>query len=156
MPICKRGHKYIYKTDCKQCHALREQKHRQRVRAIEQARRALVHDDVVRARLRERVKIDASGCWFWVGSHYSNGYGRMSVDGKEQLAHRLSYQYFIGPIPDGMQVLHNCDVGACINPKHLHIGTHRDNMQEAWDRGRHSTLNGIRAMQERNRQRARL
>lgn len=52
------------------------------------------------------------------------------------LAHRLSYELHKGPIPDGLQILHSCDVKNCINPDHLRVGTHSENMAEAADRGR--------------------
>lgn len=65
------------------------------------------------------------------------GYGCLRAEGgKIEKAHRVSYMAFVGEIPDGKLVLHSCDMRACINPDHLHIGTQSDNMREMWQRGR--------------------
>jgi len=80
-------------------------------------------------------KID-EGCWIWTGSRrgvaVKNGhYGGFWKDGKSLLAHRASYEFFVGPIPEGMFVLHKCDVPLCVNPAHLWLGTQTDNMRDA-------------------------
>jgi hypothetical protein len=72
------------------------------------------------------------GCWFWNGT-LSNGYGKMG----RQLAHRLSWEAFNGPIPDGLFVLHKCDTPPCVNPDHLFLGTHGDNVRDCLAKGRH-------------------
>lgn len=77
-----------------------------------------------------------SGCWIWTGHKYPNGYGAIKAFGKMVLAHRLSYELHNGPIPDDLHILHSCDVRSCVNPSHLRVGTHAENMQEAKDRGR--------------------
>jgi len=76
-----------------------------------------------------------SGCWVWTGQVYRNGYGGIKVFGKMTATHRFSYELHKGPIPDGMHVLHSCDVKRCINPEHLRLGTHAENMREAAERG---------------------
>jgi len=79
-----------------------------------------------------------TGCWLWTRqTHRSGGYGRMTVDGKKRPAHRVSYEVFIGPIPDGLFVLHRCDQPACVNPDHLFLGTHEDNMRDMVRKNRH-------------------
>lgn len=72
----------------------------------------------------------------WDGHTYPNGYGCLKVFGKTVSAHRFSYELHKGPIPDGMEILHSCDVRRCVNPDHLRVGTHAANMAEAADRGR--------------------
>ena len=76
-----------------------------------------------------------TGCWIWSGAKYKNGYGWIKAFGKPVSAHRLSYELHSGPIPDGMEILHSCDNKSCVNPDHLRVGTHAENMREAADRG---------------------
>lgn len=75
------------------------------------------------------------GCWIWEGAKFgAYRYGAIKVHGKNYRAHRYSYELFNGPIPDGKQVLHQCDVRECVNPTHLTLGTHKDNMREMAER----------------------
>ena len=77
-------------------------------------------------------------CWAWQGATYWDGYGKFYVGshGRKERAHRLSYELFNGPIPDGIQVLHHCDNPPCVNPWHLFTGTHSDNMKDCASKGR--------------------
>jgi hypothetical protein len=83
-----------------------------------------------------RIDIDANGCWIWTGRRYTKGYGQASFRGRNIRAHRYAYEAWKGPIPAGMMVLHSCDNPPCVNPDHLRIGTARDNMMDAIQRGR--------------------
>lgn len=80
-------------------------------------------------------------CWEWQGAISKNGYGVIGVNGKNQSAHRISYELNKGPIPDGMHVLHACDNRKCVNPSHLRAGTGSENIQEAFDKGRKKNPN---------------
>lgn len=79
-----------------------------------------------------------SGCWLWIGAEYVRGYGCF----QQELAHRCAYEIYVGPIPDGLHVLHHCDTKACVNPNHLYAGTHQQNMWDARDRNRITPLRG--------------
>lgn len=82
-------------------------------------------------------KVDkSSGCWNWTAGKDSYGYGQMRVNGRKRLVHRISYEENTGPIPPRLCVLHRCDNPACINPEHLFLGTHRENMDDMLAKGR--------------------
>lgn len=68
-----------------------------------------------------------SGCWEWV-SGSSAKYGRISVNGKEILAHRWMYEQRRGPVPAGLELDHLCRNTVCVNPDHLEPVTHRENV----------------------------
>jgi len=75
-------------------------------------------------------------CWVWGGNILGTGYGQVSVNGEMRSPHRFAYETWVGPIPEEMHVLHSCDNPPCINPLHLRVGTHADNMQDRKIRGR--------------------
>lgn len=78
-----------------------------------------------------------TGCWDWTACIRSKfGYGGMKYDGRLQDAHRISWQIHNGPIPEGMYVLHSCDRPICVNPDHLYLGSPRDNVMDAINKGR--------------------
>ena len=79
--------------------------------------------------------VTESGCWIWMGS-LTRHYGTIWVDGRAVSSHRISYIIHIGDIPDGLNVLHRCDVYSCVNPNHLFIGTQKDNMSDMTKKGR--------------------
>jgi HNH endonuclease len=85
------------------------------------------------------VRIPEAGCWIWMKSVGSHGYGQiMFKDHKPRLVHRLTYEEYVGPIPTGLHVLHRCDTRSCCNPSHLFVGTAKDNMQDCKKKGRNS------------------
>jgi HNH endonuclease len=81
--------------------------------------------------------VTESGCWIWLGAlDRKTGYGLFYFERKQQFAHRVSYELFRGKIPESLFVLHRCDVECCVNPNHLFLGTHADNMADRNAKGR--------------------
>lgn len=78
-------------------------------------------------RLLRQIKLDPEArCWVWLGGR-RNSYGAIKVKGKSKLAHRVSYETFVGPIPPGLTIDHLCRQRLCINPKHLEPVTMAEN-----------------------------
>lgn len=94
-------------------------------------------------RFSEKYEVNPeTGCWDWKGSISRNyGYiaGESLGNGKREpniQAHRFSYIHYVGPVPSGMKVLHSCNNSICVNPKHLRLGSHADNMADLAASGR--------------------
>lgn len=79
-------------------------------------------------RFTTRYVVDANGCWSWTGTTIKAGYSQISYQGRKFYGHRLSYEHFIGPIPDGLVIDHLCRNTRCVNPEHLEPVTTRENI----------------------------
>jgi hypothetical protein len=92
------------------------------------------------------AKVDKGGpdeCWLWCAGRDRDGYGLFSVrHGKQVKAHRQSFELSFGHLPARMLVCHRCDTPPCVNPAHLFLGTHADNIADRNDKGRQSRLYG--------------
>lgn len=88
----------------------------------------------------QAMPITETGCWIWEGTLESHGYGKVNTrkNGKQKnlKMHRFAYELFVGHIPKGMSVCHRCDIPCCVNPKHLFLATHRENMLDRDAKGR--------------------
>lgn len=93
----------------------------------------------LRDRFNEKfIPVTESGCWIWIASSRTDGYGQIGLDKKKLAAHRVAWELYRGPIHDGLHVCHHCDVHLCVNPDHLFLGTRSDNMQDCERKGRSS------------------
>lgn len=86
--------------------------------------------------------VPEAGCWIWMGA-ISGKYGATPA---QILAHRFSYELYKGAIPPGLFVLHRCDNRLCVNPNHLYVGTHKDNVIDALMRDRYNPHNRVKTV----------
>lgn len=87
-------------------------------------------------RLYQNTIKTEDGCWEWQGETSSSGYGQIKAFGRMVSCHRLSYELYNGPVPEGMEIAHHCDNRICVNPDHLEAMTHKANMDDMIEKGR--------------------
>lgn len=97
----------------------------------------------LRERFSGRFRVTPS-CWIWTAGKDGEGYGQIANTNRNERAHRVSYRLHVGPIPEGMQVLHKCDNPSCVNPEHLFLGTCADNMVDKKAKKRANVARGER------------
>lgn len=89
------------------------------------------------------------GCWLWTGAlgggKWDGRYGQIKHAGRTLAAHRVSFELHKGEVPAGMHVMHRCDNPRCVNPEHLSLGTHLDNMRDMYSKGRRVAATGLRS-----------
>ena len=113
---------------------------------------------VIPAWLKERFwsKVNKTAdCWLWTDKPAKTGYGQLQArkfSNAPLSSHRLSWVIHFGVIPDGLHVLHDCDVRLCVKPGHLFLGTQRDNNADRQRKGRTASgnRNGSRTQPARN------
>jgi predicted XRE-type DNA-binding protein len=89
-------------------------------------------------KLLSQIEVREDGCWLFTGGKQSQGYG-MIYDATKKgnvRAHIISYTIHVETIPKGLLVLHKCDNPWCVNPEHLFLGTHQDNVDDMRIKGR--------------------
>lgn len=85
-------------------------------------------------RLTALARQYGKGCWLWPGSLRSAGYAQVKWQGRPTLAHRVAYELLVGPIPDGLELDHTCNVVRCVNPAHMEPVTHAENRRRSQER----------------------
>ena len=103
---------------------------------------ALSAKDVARFLAKVRPGAGPDDCAEWTANRRPSGYGKFWFRGKDCSAHRVAYELAYTPIPDGLWVLHRCDNPPCVNPAHLFLGTHADNVRDRDTKGRQVTPRG--------------
>ena len=137
-PHCGKGHLYtaentytsrIGKRYCLACKAEYRKAAGPQIRASKKANPRV--RKTAEQRFAEKYTVNAkTGCWEWIGVIQQNRYGKFAADG-EVMAHRWSYKHYRLPIPKGLEIDHLCRVRHCVNPWHMELVTHAENMQRS-------------------------
>lgn len=87
-----------------------------------------LHGTTVAEKVAYNYRVDGD-CWRWIGAHRRGGYGQIQVQGVTKSVHRIAYELWKSPIPEGLEIDHLCRVRDCINPDHLELVDHRENLR---------------------------
>lgn len=92
---------------------------------------------MIKERFYDKIR-KTNSCWIWEANKNNRGYGLIwdKTTQRKELAHRVSYRIHIGEIPKNKLVLHKCDNPGCVNPKQLFLGTHKENCEDKYKKGR--------------------
>jgi hypothetical protein len=147
----RKSNDYYWKVECQKCHL--EKTLKISVKGMKNTKFCsncikgkYVNYSTPEEYIKAKSKIDEKGCWLWTG-HISkrSGYCISKFRHIQQSAHRFSYKTFKGNIPKGLCICHICDVKHCVNPDHLFIGTHSDNIQDCIKKSRFNPPKGERS-----------
>lgn len=140
--------KTLTPVPCKHCGHIRFLKHphlagdmcrRCAAKKASETATEIATSELTSERILRQSKRDENGCWTWFGYKYGNGYAAISVNGKQRLAHRVSYETFVAPLQAGLVLDHLCRNKGCVNPAHLEQVTTRTNTRRAM---REACING--------------
>ena len=82
----------------------------------------------LRKQFEAQYEVADNGCWLWLGKRNNAGYGTINIFGGYALAHRLAYELYVGVVPDGLVIDHQCDTRICVNYEHLKPATYQENI----------------------------
>lgn len=96
------------------------------------------YNEIIKEKIKKYTVVDDNNCWIWQGSKHRQGYGNLNYKRIPSLAHRVSWMVHKGDIPEGVKVCHKCDITSCVNPDHLFLGTQKENVSDAIQKGKYS------------------
>lgn len=97
----------------------------------------------LRERFEQYIFYSPDGCWYWLAAYNNKGYGLFWFNNKLVSAHRMSHELYLGPIPDGLHILHKCDNPKCVNPDHFFLGSYQENSDDKMRKGRQKKNKGV-------------
>ncbi len=102
--------------------------------------------NVIERFVEKYITDPVTDCWIWTAGKNNAGYGQFWPDARcsPMYAHRFAWVLHFGPIPDKLNILHNCDNPSCVNPNHLTMGTQVENMRHMVDTGRYKNTPPLR------------